>query len=105
MFLIESTAFWFQSDRGLKVCMYGVFSFFSGLLVPLNFFPDWALKITQLLPFAYTFNAPVQIYLGLISSDEMFYQVMAQFIWAMILSLFCFKVLSMGERKVVVHGG
>lgn len=105
MFLIESTAFWFESDRGLKVCMYGVFSFFSGLLIPLNYFPDWALSFTKLLPFAYTFNAPVQIYLGIESTNQMFMNCLGQLFWAIALSLACLKVLSVGDKKVVLHGG
>jgi ABC-2 type transport system permease protein len=105
MFLIESTSFWFQTDRGLKVCMYGVFSFFSGLLIPLNYFPEWAMSITRLLPFAYTFNAPTQIYLGLESSGQLMLNLTGQFFWVIVLSFLCLKVLSIGQRKVIVHGG
>jgi len=105
MFLIESTAFWFDSDRGLKVCMYGVFSFFSGLLIPLNYFPEWAMSVTKLLPFAYTFNAPVQIYLGIESQSQILMNCYGQLAWAIVLSLACLKVLSIGDKKVVLHGG
>lgn len=105
MFLIESTAFWFESDRGLKVCMYGFFTFFSGLLIPLNYFPAWALSITKLLPFAYTFNAPVQIYLGLQTPRELLFNFLGQFIWVILLTLGSLKVLSIGDKKVVLHGG
>lgn len=105
MFLVESTAFWFQSDRGLKVCMYGVFAFFSGLLVPLNYFPDWAMKITQLLPFAYTFDSPAQIYLQIKPIEQIYQNFFAQMIWAVLLSMVCLYVLKIGEKKVVIHGG
>jgi ABC-2 type transport system permease protein len=105
MFLIESTAFWFESDRGLKVCMYGVTAFFSGLLIPLNYFPAWALSITKLLPFAYTFNAPTQIYLGLQSQEELFYNLLGQIIWIIVLTFSCMKILKIGSNKVVIHGG
>ena len=105
MFLVESTSFWFQTDRGLKVCMYGVFAFFSGLLIPLNYFPDWAMNITRLLPFAYTFNTPTQVYLGLESAGQTAMNISGQFIWAFILSFCCLLVLKKGENKVVIHGG
>ncbi|OUR93510.1 hypothetical protein A9Q84_18735 [Halobacteriovorax marinus] len=105
MFLIESTAFWFDSDRGLKVCMYGFFTFFSGLLIPLNYFPAWILKITKILPFAYTFNAPSQIYLGIQTNQELLHNFIGQILWAVVLTASCLKILSIGDKKVVLHGG
>jgi ABC-2 type transport system permease protein len=105
MFIIEASAFWFESDRGLKVCMYGIFSFFSGLLIPLNYFPEWAMKITRLLPFSYTFNAPAQIYLGVQKYEEMVIGMIGQVTWVIVLSLMCFTVLKRGEGKVIIHGG
>lgn len=105
MFLVESTAFWFQTDRGMKFCIYGFFTFFSGLLIPLNFFPDWAKLITSLLPFAYTYDAPVQIYLGTIGLWQMLGLLSYQLIWCLLLIFLCLRVLKNGARKVEIHGG
>lgn len=105
MFLVESSSFWFQSDKGFKVCMYGIFSFFSGLLIPLNYFPDWALSFTKLLPFAYTFDAPVQIYLGIQGDDQILTSFIGQFFWLIVLSLTCLFVLKQGANKLEIHGG
>jgi ABC-2 type transport system permease protein len=105
MFIVEATSFWFQTDRGVKVLMYGVFAFFSGLLIPLNYFPEWAMNITRFVPFAYTFHIPVQFYLGLENYPVLLNGLFIQFLWAVAITIFCLFVFKRGESKVVVHGG
>ena len=63
-FLFNLAAFWLLDDRGAGVLALLVATFFSGLLVPLAFFPDWLETLAWALPFAAMVQTPIEVFLG-----------------------------------------
>jgi ABC-2 type transport system permease protein len=56
--------FWVMDVLALDWFLRGMLAFFSGGLVPLWFFPDWAQGVAQHLPFAWVTFYPMAVYLG-----------------------------------------
>ncbi|MBT3984624.1 MAG: hypothetical protein HOE90_24925 [Bacteriovoracaceae bacterium] len=102
-FLVETSAFWIENARGLKTLSTGIIYFLSGIILPINFFPVWAQNISRFLPFEYTINVPIQIYLG--TGSNIFELMFFQLIWCLVMSAQCIWVLSKGENQLTVHGG
>ena len=102
-FISELSAFWLDTSKGVKIITVGLIEFFSGLIFPITFFPETVKYFSKFLPFEYTLNAPSLIYLG--KDHNLLYTISMQIVWIIVLSLICIVLLSIGERKVVLHGG
>lgn len=63
-FLIGILSFWLEETWVLRVMMVTVSQFFSGALIPLEFFPDWLVKGLKYLPFPYINYVPVRLLMG-----------------------------------------
>ncbi len=64
MALLGSMAFYIDSAVGLSYAWMGLYTLFSGYLMPLSLFPVWLQKVSDLLPFRYMLDAPVKMLLG-----------------------------------------
>ncbi|MBF0315858.1 MAG: ABC-2 family transporter protein [Oligoflexia bacterium] len=102
-FLAELSAFWMESSRGIKMLFNGLINFFSGMIIPVTFFPESVRQISRFLPFEYTLNTPTLLYLD--KGGNVLHALLAQLTWIGILWIVCTILLSYGERKLVVHGG
>jgi ABC-2 type transport system permease protein len=105
LFLVEVSSFWLESDRGVRYGVMGFTNLFSGLILPISFFPDWAQRISRGLPFEYTLYLPIKIYLGQLAGGALLGALSIQLIWALGLALLCETAFAAGTRKLVVHGG
>lgn len=59
--LISLLSFWIYSAHRFLFVYFGIINIFSGLILPLDFFPEKLLEIVKLLPFPYLFYYPLQI--------------------------------------------
>jgi ABC-2 type transport system permease protein len=64
MALIGLMAFYIDSATGLFYVWTGLYTLFSGYLMPLSLFPVWLRQISDVLPFRYMLDAPVKMLLG-----------------------------------------
>lgn len=101
-FLLNLTAFWLLDVRGVHTLAVGLVSFFSGMLVPLPFFPDGLRRVAELLPFRAIVMLPVEVLLGHRSAGA---ALALQASWAVALALLGQAVLALAVRRVVVQGG
>lgn len=101
-FLLNLTAFWLLDFRGVNMLAILVLNFFSGLLVPLAFFPGWLRTVAEWLPFRAIVMVPVEVFLGQRPITE---ALAIQLTWAAALLLLGRVVLSLSVRKLVVQGG
>lgn len=101
-FLLNLTAFWLLDVRGINMMAILVLNFFSGLLVPISFFPGWLRGIAEWLPFRAIVMVPVEVFLGQRPPQSAF---LIQAFWAAALLLLGQVVLNAAVRKVVVQGG
>ena len=104
-FLVNLSAFWTPNARGILRLVFVLSWFFSGFLMPLRFFPDWIVRISFLLPFPHMFNTVIEIYLGILSGEEMIRALLGQFFWVIGLIFLGQIVLRIGVRRLVILGG
>lgn len=69
---ISLLSFWIYSAHRLLFIYFGIINIFSGLILPLDFFPEKLLAIVKFLPFPYLFYYPLQIVLKPEVTAEMF---------------------------------
>ena len=78
---------------------------FSGLVIPIPFFPKAMQVIANILPFRYISDFPFRFYVGNIPQSEAIYSIFIQIIW--IIVLFFLGKIMMGKalKKAVIQGG
>jgi len=77
---------------------------FGGLLIPLDFYPQWLQTITKALPFSSTIYGPARLFVT--PTLEFFLNVMGlQIVWIMILGLSLTLVYRRGLTQLTVNGG
>jgi ABC-2 type transport system permease protein len=103
--LINITLLWTLAGEGIVMMASTVVAFFSGLLVPLPLFPDWAQTLLAWLPFAGLADQPFRIYTGVIPLEQIPLVLGRQLGWALVLVMFGRWLLSRGLRRIVVQGG
>ncbi len=104
-FIVNLAAFWTQDAIGFGRTAYTISMFFSGFLMPIAFFPPWAVAIMSLTPFPSQINTPVEIYLGLVSGPALPGALAVQLLWFLGLYTLARILLSAGVRKLVIQGG
>jgi ABC-2 type transport system permease protein len=104
-FLYNSAAFWLLDYRGVANIAITVSLFFSGMLLPLRFFPHWLALISHALPFQAIIQVPIDIYLGKHHGAALVGVLALQVAWALVLLGLARVVLEAGTRKLVIQGG
>lgn len=104
-FLANVSAFWLLDYRGAAMALLFVNAFFSGLLVPLVYWPDAIRDIVGWLPFAALVQTPVDVYLGHATGRELAGLLLRQLSWAIVLMGASRLMLIMAVRRVVIQGG
>lgn len=103
--LMTLTLLWTVTGEGVIAIAMAVVSLFSGIIVPLPLFPDWAQKTLAFMPFRGVLDAPARIYTGDIPLAGLPAVLLHQLIWTVTLVVLGRFVLSLGVRRLVVQGG
>ncbi len=104
-FLLGLSSFWLLDDRGASGLGLMVALFFSGVFIPVVFFPPWLETVARVLPFASMIQVPVEVFLGKHSGLGAAGVVGGQLLWAVALGAAGRLVLARAVRRVEVHGG
>jgi len=104
-FLYNASAFWLLDFRGVLTMALVVSLFFSGMIMPLQFFPHWLGTAARAMPFASIMQTPIDVYLGRHSGGVLALLVAEQLAWALVLLGLGQLVLRAGGRKLVIQGG
>jgi ABC-2 type transport system permease protein len=104
-FLYNSAAFWLVDIRGVVTLSLTVSLFFSGMILPLTFFPSWLRTIAHALPFASIVQTPIDIWLGKHHGPSLVGIIGVQAVWAVVLLGLGRVTLRFGSRKLVIQGG
>ena len=104
-FLYNTAAFWLLDFRGILTIALLVSTFFSGMILPLQFFPHWLELLARLLPFASIVQTPIDVYLGQRHGLALAGLFALQVFWTLALLAFGRLALRAGARKLVVQGG
>ncbi len=93
-FLLGLLCFRLKSIDGIIRAKYFFIQLFSGLLLPLSFFPSTLRSICEFLPFKLIANTPLEIYLGKMDDQAMLLALCQLFGWGIglyLLSEVCWK--------------
>jgi ABC-2 type transport system permease protein len=104
-FLYNSAAFWLVDIRGVVTVCLTVSLFFSGMVLPLSFFPHWLGTLARALPFASVMQTPVDIWLGKHHGGALLGVIALQLFWALVFLGLGRLTLRAGRHKLVVQGG
>lgn len=104
-FLVNLFAFWSPDARGYMRFFFSLSWFLSGFLMPMRFLPQWFVQLCYLTPFPHMVNTIVEVYLGLLTEDQIISALFAQTIWIVILVGASQLMLRAGVRRLVIQGG
>lgn len=103
--LMMIVVFWNLSSAGILRLMAGLVIAFSGMQVPLAFYPEWMQPILTLLPFRGLMDTPFRIYLGQMSAGNALFGLAHQIFWGFAIILIGHWVLRQAQKKLVIQGG
>lgn len=99
-YLIGFAAFYIKDNNSIIRFKAFLISFTGGAFIPLEFFPDWANRILDFLPFKYIYYWPIQFFLNTQAANEQYIFIkiiLIQSAW--ILALLC--TVKLFYRKVI----
>ena len=83
--LMSISLLWTISGEGVAILLASVVSLFSGMVIPLPLFPDWAQPLLHALPFAGLMDLPARIYTGNIPAAQAGWALAHQAVWTIVL--------------------
>jgi len=98
-------AFFTQSTSGIYRAKRVVLDLFSGLLLPISFYPEWARDIIAWFPFQTISYMPNMIYLGKINGWAALQVIWLQVFWISVLGFAAFWLWRFVVKHVVIQGG
>lgn len=97
--------FWTISGGGIHSILPAMVMLFSGMLVPIPFFPEWAQRILNALPFRGIVDIPFRLYLGDFPPSALAQVALLQWVWIAALVILGRTMAARGRRRLVVQGG
>src|SRR5438874_2023340 len=85
MSLVGLSAFWLLDERGANQLMTTLLLLLSGMILPLQFFPDWLERIARVLPFASVVQIPMEVFVEKHGGAGLFGALGLQAAWAVAL--------------------
>ena len=104
-FVVNLTAFWLLDVRGVLQLYVVLVIFFSGIVVPVTFFPGWLETVARWLPFVAMLQLPVEVWLGLPAGGSIAEHLGVQMLWMVAAFAGGRLMLRAAVRRVVVQGG
>ena len=103
-FAMGMLVFWTENATFLRMAKSGLFTVFAGHMIPLWFYPDWLLRITNFLPFRFVVFEPIAIYTGY-ASMSVGNILLVQLLWIAILAVIQMLMWSRVRNRIFVQGG
>ena len=104
-FAVGTFAIRLKSILGLLRAKYFLLELFSGLLLPISFFPQPVQKVLAVLPFEYISYVPVLLYLGKINGARILAALGLQLFWVIALVAMGDAMWRWSSRKITIQGG
>ncbi len=103
--LLQLSLMWTLTGEGILRLISASSTIFSGAIIPIPFFPDWAQTILYALPFRGLMDTPFRLYTGHISAAQAWPHLVHQWAWTLALVGLGRWLLARGTRRLVVQGG
>ncbi len=99
------TTFFLYNNSGLIRAKRVVIDLFSGLLLPISFFPEWAQSIMKFLPFQGISYIPSMIFTNGFSHQQAISAIWQQLIWVIVLLLPIQLLWMTAKKQLIIQGG
>jgi ABC-2 type transport system permease protein len=99
------TTFFLYNNAGLIRAKRVVIDLFSGLLLPISFFPGWAQAVLKYLPFQGISYIPSMIFTKAFTQQQALAAIGQQFLWVIILILPIQLLWYLARKQLIVQGG
>lgn len=103
--IVGTVGFYSNSIWGMQILRKSIISIFSGIIAPITLFPSWFQKLANILPFKDLVYAPINIWLGQISLNEIVFVIIKLIIWGILLYLVARTFFNHAVKKVTINGG
>lgn len=103
--LVSISLFWTISGQGIQRLLPHVSSLFSGLVIPLPFYPSWMQPALTLQPFRGIIDLPSRLYIGTLSPAEGPLVLLFQATWTVTLILVGVYAMRSRLRCCIIDGG
>jgi ABC-2 type transport system permease protein len=97
--------FYTKNGFGIMQLKDVVFLLLSGSLIPIEFYPEFARKIVDVLPFKQVVYVPISILIGNLNGIDAMYAIGYQALWIGVLYVLFTLVWKHTVKRVVVQGG
>lgn len=104
-FLMGSLNFWTENSWGIQTIKSSFLRFFSGSLVPLEFFPDVLRNLADILPFKSVVYIPANIFLGRMDTALILHSFAVQAAWIIAFFIISRLVYASGIKRINIYGG
>ena len=104
-FIYNAVAFWLLDFRGVVTLATTVVIFFSGMAIPIRYFPHALRELCYALPFGSIIQTPIDIWLGKREGLALVGMLGLQLGWALALLGIGHLLLGRATRRLVVQGG
>jgi ABC-2 type transport system permease protein len=103
--IVGLISFWVMELGNMGMVKDSIVRILSGSIIPLWFFPSSIQTISKFLPFQYTYQTPLAIYIGEISPIDAMKAMGIQFVWIAIFYALLYVVWNKAKKKTLIQGG
>lgn len=97
--------FFLFNNTGLIRAKRVVIDLFSGLLLPISFYPEWAQTVMSYLPFQAISYVPSMIFTEGFVGQEIYHALLLQAFWVVILLIPIRLLWILAKKQLIVQGG
>lgn len=102
---VDLVCFWTLQNNAALTILRFLQNLLSGVIAPLWFFPDWFLTMSSALPFRYTLDVPLSLYIGRSPVGEAPRLLAIQLLWCVLLAGLTRLMWRKAAGVVTVQGG
>jgi ABC-2 type transport system permease protein len=104
-YLACSSAYFRDTANGELSALVFVNTLLGGMVVPLDFYPDWLRAIADVLPFRATLYTPVALLTGKLGGGALVFGLVHQLFWFAALAAASLAIEARGLRRLAAQGG
>ena len=103
--IVGTVGFYTNSIWGMEILRKAIIQIFSGIIAPITLFPLWFQELSKWLPFKELIYTPVNIWLGNIDINEIFFIIIKQIVWGVILYFIAKTFFNHAVKNITINGG
>ena len=99
------SVFFVENNEGMMRMKRVIVDLFSGVIVPISFFPGWLITLNEWLPFQAITYLPSSVFTGRVPGDEILGVLLVQVVWLVALSIPILWLWRQARQRLFVQGG